>query len=592
MAGCRIEGTIVEISMRKMTFFLLSELFGLLLAVSSGFPIGLQEQQTLISVERIWSRAHHNAFTSLVRLNGTYFVTFRESEAHVYANNGAIRVLASLDGQNWESVAYIFKKGVDLRDPKLSVTPDGRLMLLMGGAIYRGKENLRTSSLVSFSDKTGKHFSSPRHIQIDPKVRSAFDWLWRVTWHKGKAYGVLYQRKAQGQLHLLQSTDGVHFALVTTLHFPGFPNETSLTFRGDQMIALVRRDGKTDARGFIGISQPPYKKWHWKKLSERLGGPALLVLPNGKLLCGTRYYRTGFTNRTVLAKVTPDGGFSRLITLPSGGDCSYPGLLVDDSLLVVSYYSSHEEKTSIYFARLWLSDILNLTAQNRTPDPFLQSDEKGVVTLATTVPDAIIHFTLDGTPPTAQSPVYNRPLHVTKNKLLQMIAVQPGKLPSGVVAVRVGSDLYFPARKPAGKLELGLQFACVPSPVQSAKEVGHLKPVQTGTVKTPSIPTSCLTNQFGLVFRGFLNVPTDGLYTFFLRSNDGSRLWIDGEELIDNDGPHTEMEKSNSIALQAGFHAIEIRYFQAGGSYALKFFWKGPGFGKTAVPSTVFFHKK
>ncbi len=353
--------------MRRFFSFVLIFLGGLLALPAGGFSMGLQEQQTIISVERIWSRAHHNAFTGLVRLNGTFYVTFREAGAHVYSTNGAIRVLASPDGQNWRSVAYIFKKGIDLRDPKLSVTPDGRLMLLMGGAIYRGKDNLGTSSYVSFSDKEGQKFGKLVQIQIDPKVKSAFDWLWRVTWHNGTAYGVLYQRESKGRLHLLKSRDGIHFKLVTTLEIPGFPNETSLAFQGQKMIALVRRDGKTDNHGVIGTSQPPYQKWEWHELPEKLGGPALLLLPNGSLLCGSRFYRPDVPNQTVLAQVTPDGGYTRLITLPSGGDCSYPGLLVADSLLYVSYYSSHEGKTSIYFARLWLGDILKWTGGRGAP---------------------------------------------------------------------------------------------------------------------------------------------------------------------------------------------------------------------------------
>ncbi len=577
--------------MRKMPLFLLMLFFGLLTGLPAVQPMGLQEQQTIISVERIWSRAHHNAFTGLVRFRGSYFVTFRESEAHVYATNGAIRVLASSDGQNWRSIATIFKKGVDLRDPKLSVTPDGRLMLLMGGAVYRGKENLSTSSLVSFSDKKGEYFSSPRQVQIDPKVKSQFDWLWRITWHKGKAYGVLYQRRRKGRLHLLKSPDGIYFSLVKTFHLPGFPNETSLAFKGDQMIALVRRDGNTDYRGFIGTSTPPYKKWSWHQLSERLGGPALLVLPNGKLLCGTRYYPAGSPVRTVLAKVTPEGGFNRLITLPSGSDCSYPGLFVADSLLFVSYYSSHEGKASIYLARLWLSDILSLTEKNTTPDPFLKTDRDGVVELACISPGAAIHFTLDGTIPTENSPVYKKPLSVSKTTLLKMVAREPGKLPSAVVSVRVGTDILQPAQKPAEKPVPGLSLACFTGNIQSAKELARLKPLRTTVAKTLSIPADCQTERFGLIFRGLLRVPEDGRYTFFLRSNDGSRLWLDGRELIDNDGPHLAREKSTVISLQKGFHNLEVRYFQAGGSSALKLFWQGPNFDKTEIPSVALFHE-
>jgi len=56
--------------------------------------------------------------------------------------------------------------------------------------------------------------------------------------------------------------------------------------------------------------------------------------------------------RTVVGRLTADGGFDPALTLPSGGDTSYPGMVWHDGLLWVSYYASHEGKTSIYLARI------------------------------------------------------------------------------------------------------------------------------------------------------------------------------------------------------------------------------------------------
>src|SRR5271168_2385224 len=75
---------------------------------------------TLVSVEKIWDRGKHNAFTDLARWRGRWYCTFRESEAHV-GGDGKLRVLESADGRGWEPVALIAEEGIDLRDPKLSV---------------------------------------------------------------------------------------------------------------------------------------------------------------------------------------------------------------------------------------------------------------------------------------------------------------------------------------------------------------------------------------------------------------------------------------------------------------------------------------
>src|SRR5262245_54562329 len=92
----------------------------------------------IVSVARIWDRGKHNAFTDLIRWHDKWYCTFREADAHV-GGDGVLRVLESADGKKWESVAGLTESGIDLRDPKLSVTPDDRLMIVAGGSVYEGK---------------------------------------------------------------------------------------------------------------------------------------------------------------------------------------------------------------------------------------------------------------------------------------------------------------------------------------------------------------------------------------------------------------------------------------------------------------------
>src|SRR5690606_9793714 len=91
-------------------------------------------------VSRIWDQADHNAFTDLIRYKDAFYCTFREASGHVVnpgQENGSIRVIRSVDGKEWKSLALLKKDGLDLRDPKLSITPEGRLMVVMGGSVYR-----------------------------------------------------------------------------------------------------------------------------------------------------------------------------------------------------------------------------------------------------------------------------------------------------------------------------------------------------------------------------------------------------------------------------------------------------------------------
>lgn len=314
-------------------------------------------QKALISIERIWDRAPHNAFTDLVYFRNAFYCTFREGTGHVPGINGSIRVIASEDGQNWYSVAQLTEEKVDLRDPKISVTPDGRLMLLIEAAYYEGKKVLKREPRVAFSNKRGRAFTTPQVVHIPDEVRSQDDWLWRLTWHEGTAYGVMYQvQQDDTMLHLLKTKDGLRYELVKTLDVTGKPNETTLRFGpGGEMLAVVRREGG-DFTGMIGSSMPPYQHWNWQSLGNRLGGPNFLALPNGKLLCATRDYNQK-EHRTALALIDRNGKFQKVLVLPSGGDTSYPGMVLKDGIVYLSYYSGHEGKTNIYLARLSASEL-------------------------------------------------------------------------------------------------------------------------------------------------------------------------------------------------------------------------------------------
>ena len=70
---------------------------------------------------------------------------------------------------------------------------------------------------------------------------------------------------------------------------------------------------------------------------------------------------------------------------------------------------------------------------------------------------------------------------------------------------------------------------------------------------------------FAVRFSGYLKVPQDGTWTFFLASNDGSRLYISGKAIVDNDGQHYSTEKQGRATLKAGIHPITVLYFHKNG---------------------------
>ncbi|MEU5908685.1 sialidase family protein [Micromonospora sp. NPDC047467] len=294
------------------------------------------------AVHRIGDRAPHSAFTDLVRHDGRWFCAFREGRTHLL-DDGVIRVLTSTDGRSWTDATTIRQAGADLRDPRFVVRPDGRLQLL--AAAVTGASS-RTFDTLTWLSGDGRAWGDPIPVG-EPGV-----WVWRAAWHDDAMYGVGYATREPRLARLYRSADGIDLQpWVPTLFEAGYPNESGLVFEPDgTALCLLRRDGDS-ATAQLGRSVPPYRDWCWTDLGVQVGGPALLRLPDGRLLAGVRLLDGDV--RTAICAVDPGRGeLTELVALPSGGDTSYPGLVWHDDLLWVSYYSSHEERTCVYLAEV------------------------------------------------------------------------------------------------------------------------------------------------------------------------------------------------------------------------------------------------
>lgn len=308
----------------------------------------------LFDVRKIWDRAPHNAFTDLIRFKNRWYCAFREGAGHA-TDDGKGRILVSDDGEQWVSAAVLQAEG-DVRDPKLCLTPDGRLMSVTAAALYRRQPGRAYTgrdphqSLAWFSSDGG-HWGAP------VEIGELNWWLWRVTWHKGIAYGVGREPDIR-MPRLYRSMDGMRFESWVERLFGADAelrgSEASLLFLpDDSALCLIR--GRDPAPALLGRAEPPYLQWQWRELSVNIGGPQLTQLPDGRIVVGGRSY--GNQRETRLWWLDAAAGrLDPILALPSGGDTSYPGLVFHEGMLWVSYYSSHEEKTVIYLARVEIDD--------------------------------------------------------------------------------------------------------------------------------------------------------------------------------------------------------------------------------------------
>lgn len=310
----------------------------------------------LVSLQKIWDFAAHSALTDLIKWKGEWLCVFRESDTHFAGKNGVIRILQSSNTIVWQPHELIEREGWDLRDPKLSLMPDGRLLLLAGSSRFDQAGNrVAHQTVVSFSEDS---------VEWTPfQVVFQEEWLWRLTWFQGIGYGISYffsdpmDRTSEWRIRLYKTSDGLRYDSLSSFSIPGRPNEATLRFfPTGQMVVLLRRDGREDNHAWIGSSFPPYEDWLWAEASCYFGGPNFLILPGGSFWAAGRMISKspyGLAEKMILAEMD----YSDLrpqLALDSGGDCSYPGMVYESPYLYISYYSSHEWNTAIYLAKILL----------------------------------------------------------------------------------------------------------------------------------------------------------------------------------------------------------------------------------------------
>jgi len=328
--------------------------FGLLCLLAAAVPAAAGDgDPKLLSVERIWDKAPHNAFTDLIRFNEQWVCGFREAPEHKGGvRDSRIRVIASKDAKTWEPAGEMRDSRGDIRDAKLAIAPDGRLMLLTATQLF-DQSSGQTHQSIAFFTRDLKTWEGPIDV-AEPNF-----WLWGIKFHKGVGYSIGYGTAKTRQVQLFQTRDGVKFdRLGEPLKVDApFPNENAIHFDADDTARLLLRcDPRGDdntAFAYVGAARPPYTQWTLKRANLRVGGPALARTPDGRLLGAGRLYEP--KARTSLFWIDEKTGtITECLTFPSGGDTSYPGLVWHDGVLNMSYYSSHEEdkKSRIYFARV------------------------------------------------------------------------------------------------------------------------------------------------------------------------------------------------------------------------------------------------
>lgn len=211
------------------------------------------------------------------------------------------------------------------------------------------------------------------------------------------------------------------------------------------------------------------------------------------------------------------------------------------------------------------------------------------------VKGASIYYTIDGYQPNETTKLYTSPftVNVAKGEYrpVKSIVITPTGKRSVVTTTFLRNKEVLPADSLANKTSGGLKYFYVPGKFKNTNEIDTLLATKKGIVSQIAInKIAGKAREYGLVFTGYINVNENATFEFSLYSDDGSRLYIDNELIIDNDGKHARYEKSAGIALQAGLHKIRVSYFDDGPGSTLQVSVKGTDGVKLEIPAVMLYN--
>jgi hexosaminidase len=231
-------------------------------------------------------------------------------------------------------------------------------------------------------------------------------------------------------------------------------------------------------------------------------------------------------------------------------------------------YESYLKRLKAQFSRLdalhvsyRLPDVPGLVEQNVFTDETVLNPVKPL-------PDLSFHYTTDGSLPQLSSAPLNTAVKISKNTFIRLAAFTAGGRRGDVY------DLHYTQQDFAQSVNTllakpGLTCNYYPGAFKNSRSVTD-EAKAAFKVDSVVVPKQADAPAFILKYKGYLDIPEDGIYNFFLNCDDGGILNIAGREVIDNDGPHGPFEKSGQVALRKGMQPIALDFIEGGGGYTLK----------------------
>ena len=482
-------------------------------------------------------------------------------------NYGNIGVLW-FDGE-WENT-WNEKRGLDLYNYVKSIQPD----IIINNRVGAGRSGMEG---FTEGDKFAGDFGTPEQ-QIPPTGLPGVDWESCMTMNDHWGYNK-NDKNFKSAKEILQNladiaSKGGNYLLNVGPTAEGlFPPESV------ERLKEIGRWMNINGESIYGTSASPFKKLDWGRCTQKLiNGNTRLYLhvfnwpQDGKLIV------PGVYNKPIRAYLLADKKESSLncekseneivIDVPSSAPDTVNSVVVLD----VSGKADINNPPEFVFENRIFIDNMEFK---------LVSDRDNIE----------IHYTTNGSIPDSGSLVYSKPIYIDKTTLISARCFRNEKPVSGT------SRATFTKVKPEESLEIenaikGIQYKYYEGDWDSLPDFNSLKPLEQNIIPNFSISSAKSADHFGFEYSGYIKIPEDGIYTFYTSSDDGSRLYIGSNLIVDNDGQHGIVEKSGTVALSNGYHPIRVTFFESSGGQNLDIKIKSLNMEKESIPDSLLFYSK
>ncbi|HEY5499293.1 MAG TPA: PA14 domain-containing protein, partial [Bacteroidales bacterium] len=202
-----------------------------------------------------------------------------------------------------------------------------------------------------------------------------------------------------------------------------------------------------------------------------------------------------------------------------------------------------------------------------------------------------VRYTINGTNPNETSTLYIEPFNILDEKTIKYRTFKKGSIPSKICQYDLGS-IYLPAAKPKN-LKSGLLYKYFEGHWNMLPDFKKLTEKKRGTIKVLDISTIMkirTSDSYGIILEGFIKIPITDEYVFSIMSDDGSRVIVDNNVVVDNDGAHYSEEKSGSIKLAFGYHFFRVDFFNKNGTESFALALSGKASYRLPIQEKMLFH--